>query len=68
MWPDIKFETATFPVGGVAPSRHDLARHAYIETKRSRRRSAPRATVASRAATALGRAVAGAVAAVFPFA
>ena len=67
MW-QIEQNVQTHPAGGVAPSRHDLARRAYIETKKSRRRSAPRATIASRAATALGWAVAVAVAAVFPFA
>ncbi len=31
MWqPDIKFETATYPAGGVAPSAHVLALHNYI--------------------------------------
>jgi len=33
--PDIKFETATFPAGGVAPSTYALARHYYIQRARA---------------------------------
>ena len=37
MWqPDIKFETATYPAGGVAPSSHALARHTYIQKIKDR--------------------------------
>ncbi len=67
MWP-MEQNVQTYPAGGVAPLRHDLARHAYIEMKKSRRRSAPRVAVASRAVTALGRAIASVMSAVFPFA
>jgi hypothetical protein len=36
MWqPDIKFETVTYPAGGVAPSTHALALHNYIQKARS---------------------------------
>ncbi len=39
MWlPDIKFETATYPAGGVAPSTYALALHNYIRKVRSRPR------------------------------
>ena len=37
MWPtDIKFETAAYPAGGVAPSTFALARHYYIQKVRAR--------------------------------
>ncbi len=39
MWPtDIKFETATYPAGGVAPSTHVLALYNYIQKVRARPR------------------------------
>ena len=39
MWPtDIKFETATYPAGGVAPSTYALALHNYIQKARARLR------------------------------
>ena len=36
--PDIKFETATYPAGGVAPSTYALALHNYIQKVRVRLR------------------------------
>ena len=42
MWqPDIKFEKATYPAGGVAPSTYDLALHNYIQKARARLSSRP---------------------------
>jgi hypothetical protein len=39
MWrPDIKFETATYPASGVAPSTYALALYNYIQKVRSWRR------------------------------
>ena len=39
MWlPDIKFETATYPAGGVAPSTYVLALHNYIQKAKARLR------------------------------
>ena len=39
MWqPDIKFETATYPAGGVAPSSYALALYNYIQKARARLR------------------------------
>jgi len=39
MWqPDIKFETATYPAGGVAPSTITLALFNYIQKVRARPR------------------------------
>ncbi len=39
MWqPDIKFETAAFPAGGVAPSTYALALYNYIQKIRARPR------------------------------
>jgi hypothetical protein len=39
MWPtDIKFETPTYPAGGVAPSTYALALYNYIQKVRSRPR------------------------------
>ena len=38
MWqPDIKFETAPYPTGGVAPSTYVLALYNYIQKLRARR-------------------------------
>ncbi len=39
MWQaDIKFETPTYPAGGVAPSTYALALHNYIQKARARLR------------------------------
>ena len=39
MWqPDIKFETTSYPAGGVAPSTYALALYNYIRKARARRR------------------------------
>ena len=39
MWqPDIKFETATYPAGGVAPSTYALKLFTYIRNARARLR------------------------------
>ncbi len=37
MWqPEIKYETASYPAGGVAPSTYALALHDYIRKARAR--------------------------------
>jgi hypothetical protein len=42
MWqPDIKFETVSYPAGGVAPSTYALALHNYIQKARARLSSRP---------------------------
>lgn len=39
MWhQETKFETASYPIGGVAPSTHVLALHTYIQKIRAQRR------------------------------
>ena len=39
MWrPDINFETATYPAGGVAPLRYAMALYNYIQNVKARSR------------------------------